>query len=333
MKNLKFLFRQKNKSKRPQPKAKIDKNKKSLNCMHCQKSFTQSKGLVIHIRSHTGEKPYFCVHCPKSFSCAKTLRLHTRIHTGEKNYHCSQCLKSFTRSSHLRVHMRVHTGEKPHSCPHCSKSFSQSAVLVGHLRVHTGEKPFPCDQCEKSFALRGDLKKHLRVHSGEKPYSCSLCLSSFSESSTLNKHFRVHTGEKPFKSSVWVNLLLHWQYKRSTSHCRDFFCYMYIFLHPFVIVYIIFHLKNQVTGRSRIWIFFITINFFLFINNKHTMAKPFKWTKEYFLFYRVVDPPSFVIWSGSGSSILGWTPIRIQNLKKLYSWKKCKKMFRSKSAI
>ncbi len=75
--------------------------------MQCEKSFTQSKGLVIHIRSHNGEKPYFCVHCPKSFSCAKTLRLHTRNHTGEKNYHCSQCLKSFTRSSHLRVHMRV----------------------------------------------------------------------------------------------------------------------------------------------------------------------------------------------------------------------------------
>ncbi len=65
VKNL--IFRQKEKPKRPQPNAKNAKNKKSFKCMHCEKSFTQSKGLVIHIRSHTGEKPYFVFIAPRAF--------------------------------------------------------------------------------------------------------------------------------------------------------------------------------------------------------------------------------------------------------------------------
>ena len=59
-----------------------------VNCPQCDMVFTKPSAMEVHLRSHTGDRPFVCELCGKKFARSNNLKLHMRIHSGEKPYVC-----------------------------------------------------------------------------------------------------------------------------------------------------------------------------------------------------------------------------------------------------
>ncbi|KAK3592431.1 hypothetical protein CHS0354_017229 [Potamilus streckersoni] len=174
----------------------------------------------IHMKIHSGEKPYKCDMCGKSFLGHSGVKRHIMfIHLDEKLCKCRTCKKVFNDPNHLQRHTdSKHATEKLHKCEQCAKMFSSALLLRNHVAMH--EKPYQCGLCGKHFQKVSLIKMHVQrahmqpnmqfpsmshgVHAqtDETAHKCEVCSKVFLHRTSLKNHLTIHRGEKPFTCEV-----------------------------------------------------------------------------------------------------------------------------------
>uniref|UniRef100_A0A8C7JPX7 BCL11 transcription factor A b n=1 Tax=Oncorhynchus kisutch TaxID=8019 RepID=A0A8C7JPX7_ONCKI len=209
---------------------------KAKSCEFCGKTFKFQSNLIVHRRSHTGEKPYKCHLCNHACTQASKLKRHMKTHSQKNSLNAksddslstasspdpgtsalvgsaTSALKSVVEAPDREPRVPQHhdqeldggCGASGHSgtgsgasTPHLSGSGGRPSSKDGSRRSDT------CEYCGKIFKNCSNLTVHRRSHTGERPYKCDLCSYACAQSSKLTRHMKTHgqMGKDVYKCEI-----------------------------------------------------------------------------------------------------------------------------------
>ncbi|KAG6465051.1 hypothetical protein O3G_MSEX014905 [Manduca sexta] len=134
----------------------VQKQSTSHKCNTCGKEFPIVARLKNHMLVHTNTFNFFCDLCPYKCKYKYYLVMHMRTHTGEKPYKCSQCNATFVNPSNLNKHKLTHQ-EKQFKCLLCEKAFRTNKLLREHHEAKHMNIKHTCHFCGRDFCYKPEL--------------------------------------------------------------------------------------------------------------------------------------------------------------------------------
>ena len=146
-----------------------------VKCNYCDYTGRKRWDVTVHVRTHTGERPYECPHCPYKAADKSTMRRHVAAHVAAVPMQCSQCEFTTTTKRELKRHEKEHGAPSALVCPRCDHVCQSKTDLTRHLHTHDGIKPYKCAHCDYHASDRSTLTVHERIHTGDRPFKCQHC--------------------------------------------------------------------------------------------------------------------------------------------------------------